>query len=144
MSLPSTVHSNRRIFLKTLGLGGLALARRGKSFSAPASPALLKPPRLRSGDTVGLVNPAGATFQSVDVAIVRESLAALGLKSFEGKHLLDRYGYLAGTDEARAKDINGMFTDPSIHAILAVRGGGGATESSRRSISRGSGSTRRR
>jgi muramoyltetrapeptide carboxypeptidase len=121
----SPVHSNRRTFLKTLGLGGLALAVRGNSISTPASPALLKPPRLKSGDSVGLVNPAGATFQSVDVTIVRESLAALGLKSVEGNHLLDRYGYLAGSDEARAKDLNGMFADPSIDAVLAVRGGWG-------------------
>lgn len=125
MFLTSTTHSNRRIFLKTLGLGGLAVAMRGTSFSAPSFPTLLKPPRLKPGQTIGLVNPAGVTFQSVDVTIVRESLAALGLTSVEGKHLFDRYGYLAGTDKARAEDINGMFADPSIDAIIAVRGGWG-------------------
>jgi len=125
MALRSTIHSNRRIFLKTLGLGSLALARSGTAFPAFAPASLLKPPRLKPGDSVGLVNPAGATFQSVDVTIVRESLSALGLKSVEGKHLLDRYGYLAGSDEARAMDINGMFSDSSIDAVLAVRGGWG-------------------
>jgi len=125
LSSKSVCDADRRLFLKTIGMGGFALAVGERSFSAPAPPSLLKPPRLRPGNTVGLVNPAGATFQTVDVAIVRESLAALGLKSVEGEHLLDRYGYLAGRDEARANDINAMFGDTSVDAILAVRGGWG-------------------
>jgi len=86
---------------------------------------ILKPPRLRPGNTVGLINPAGATFHPDDVNIARETLAALGLKMKTGKHLLDRYGYLAGTDAARAEDVNTMFADTGIQAILTLRGGWG-------------------
>lgn len=86
---------------------------------------LIKPPRLKPGDTVGLINPAGATFVSADIQVVQESLAALGLKSKLGKHALDRYGYLGGTDEARAADVNAMFADKEVNAILCVRGGWG-------------------
>ena len=85
----------------------------------------LKPPRLKPGDTVGIINPAGATFHKDDVNIAKETLAALGLKMKAGAHLLDRYGYLAGTDEARSADVNSMFADPGIQAILALRGGWG-------------------
>ena len=42
-----------------------------------------------------------------------------------GEHCADRYGYLAGTDAARAADVNAMFADPGVQAIMAVRGGWG-------------------
>jgi muramoyltetrapeptide carboxypeptidase len=74
---------------------------------------------------VGLVNPAGATFVSEDLEITKESLAALGLKVKVGKHALDRYGYLGGTDDARSEDVNTMFADPDVAAILCIRGGWG-------------------
>ena len=85
----------------------------------------LKPPRLKPGDTVGLINPAGATFHHDDVAIAEETLTALGLRMKAGKHLLDRYGYLAGSDKARAADVNTMFSDPEVNAVFTLRGGWG-------------------
>lgn len=93
--------------------------------SGTATP-VLKPPRLRPGDTVGLINPAGATFESWDIDVVEESLAALGLRSVRGRHLLDRHGYFAGTDQERAADLNAMFAEDGVDAILAVRGGWGS------------------
>ncbi len=84
-----------------------------------------KPPRLKEGDTVGLINPAGATHVRADLDIVTETLETLGLSWKFGEHLTDRYGYLAGSDADRASDINTMFGDPDIHAIMAVRGGWG-------------------
>jgi muramoyltetrapeptide carboxypeptidase len=86
---------------------------------------IIKPRRLKPGDTVGLINPAGATFETQDIAIVKESLAALDLKSKMGKHALDRYGYLGGTDEVRAEDVNEMFSDKEVNAIICIRGGWG-------------------
>ncbi len=35
------------------------------------------------------------------------------------------YGYLAGTDQERADDVNEMFADKNVKAIIAVRGGYG-------------------
>lgn len=86
----------------------------------------VKPKRLEAGARVALVNPAGATFDRQDVEIVEDRLAALDLVPVRGRHLLDRHGYLAGTDEARAEDINEMFADPTVDGIIAVRGGWGA------------------
>ncbi len=105
--------------------------RRGADPASPGSPRgprpdPVKPPRLSEGDTVGLVNPSGATYLTEDVVIVEERLAALGLQTRRGEHVLGRHGYLAGTDRERAADINLMFADPSIDAIVAVRGGWGA------------------
>lgn len=88
-------------------------------------PRTVRPGRLRPGDTIGLVNPAGAVWEPVKIDIVAESLAVLGFKAKRGKHLLERRGYFAGTDEQRAADLNAMFADPEVRAIHCVRGGWG-------------------
>ena len=85
-----------------------------------------RPRRLAPGDTVALVAPASATFQTVDLDIARESLEALGLKVKVGQHLLARHGYLAGADRQRAADINGFFADAAVRAVLPIRGGWGS------------------
>jgi muramoyltetrapeptide carboxypeptidase len=109
-------------------LGGASLAMllpllsRG---SATASPGIRKPPRLVPGATVGLINPAGATYVRSDLTEVSEVLSALGLRWKFGEHVFDRHGYFAGTDEHRAADVNAMFRDADVHAIMAVRGGWG-------------------
>jgi muramoyltetrapeptide carboxypeptidase len=95
--------------------------------AAAASPSVIKPKRLAAGDTVGIVAPASATFNTVDLQIARESLEALGLKVQVGGHVLDRHGYLAGQDVDRAADINRFFADPAVRAVLPLRGGWGAS-----------------
>ena len=82
---------HRRTFL---GSAAAAAASFGFPRSAAAQrPArLVKPKRLAPGDTVALVAPANATFNSVDLQIAKESLEALGLKVKIGGHLLDRHG----------------------------------------------------
>ena len=116
---------SRRQILQMLGVGLVASRVSIANASGLKPGSTLKPPRLKAGDTVGLVNPAGATFHPEDVAVAAETVAALGLKMKTGKHLLDRYGYLAGSDKDRAKDINDMFADQDVTAILTLRGGWG-------------------
>lgn len=95
--------------------------------AATQSQALLKPARLQPGDTVGLVAPASATFQQVELDIARESLEALGLKVKVGQHIMDRHGSLGGQDKDRAADINRFFADDSVKAVLPTRGGWGTS-----------------
>jgi muramoyltetrapeptide carboxypeptidase len=117
--------TTRREFVKA---ATFAAAMMQIPFAARAgSDDVVRPPRLKPGDTMGLVNPAGATFVSDDIVQVEETLAALGLKARRGEHVLDRYGHLAGTDEHRAADCNAMFADAGIAALLAVRGGWGCS-----------------
>ena len=108
---------DRRMMLAGMGTALLAA-------KAPA-PTLIKPPRLRPGDVVGLVEPAGFTDDMFDLAVVRETILAMGLKPKPARHLVERYGYLAGKDEDRAADVNAMFADPEVRAVFAVRGGWG-------------------
>ncbi|HEY7809542.1 MAG TPA: LD-carboxypeptidase [Allosphingosinicella sp.] len=91
-----------------------------------ASSPLRKPARLLKGDTVGLIEPAGFTDDAFDLAVVVESIRAMGLVPKPAPHLAARWGYLAGKDRERAADLNAMFADDSVRAIFAVRGGWGS------------------
>ncbi len=112
---------SRRAFLGAAGAGALGLLARPAAASAA-----VKPQRLRVGDTVGLIAPANATFLPVELDIARETLEALSLRVKTGAHLLDRHGYLAGRDADRAADVNALFSDPDVRAVLALRGGWGS------------------
>ncbi|MEZ5737258.1 MAG: LD-carboxypeptidase [Novosphingobium sp.] len=106
------------------GLGAAALTMPGIGLTAPtSSPG--KPARLKAGDTVGLVAPAGFVADRFGIEEVSETVRAMGLVPRPAPHLLERYGYLAGKDKVRAADLNAMFADESVQAILAVRGGWG-------------------
>lgn len=84
----------------------------------------LKPKRLKQGDTIGLVSPASYISQEqLDESI--ENLENLGFKVKYNEAIKDKYGYLAGSDSARAEDLNRMFADRNINAIMTVRGGYG-------------------
>lgn len=85
-----------------------------------------KPARLKMGDEVRLVAPAGALFQKVRLEIAFENMIGLGMRPTAGRHALDRHGYFAGTDEDRAADIMAAFKDPNVKAIFALSGGWGA------------------
>jgi len=85
-----------------------------------------KPARLKAGNQVRLVAPAGALFQKVRLEIAFENMVGLGLKPTAGTHALDRHGYFAGTDADRAADVMAAFKDPDVKAIFALSGGWGA------------------
>ena len=95
----------RREFIQSAAMASAAAALPASPARASAPPAVIKPKRLSAGDTVVLVAPANATFESVELQIAKESLEALGFKVKVGAHLFDRHGYLAGDDKARADDI---------------------------------------
>ncbi|HAD16877.1 MAG TPA: LD-carboxypeptidase, partial [Erythrobacter sp.] len=84
-----------------------------------------KPPRLRAGDTVGLVAPASALTLPDELDRAIHWITGMGLVPKLGQHVGEQYGYLAGTDAARASDLNAMFADPDVRAIFAIRGGWG-------------------
>ncbi|WP_420145604.1 S66 peptidase family protein [Sphingobium sp.] len=112
---------DRRGLMTGMGAMMAAAAIPGGATAAP----LIKPPRLRAGDTVGLIEPAGFTDDAFDLDLVQDTIRAMGLTPKAAPHLAGRYGYLAGTDADRAADVNAMFADPDVRGIFAVRGGWG-------------------
>lgn len=115
---------DRREALAGIGAAGLSLGLAPNT--ALARVPLRKPPRLQPGSRVGLVGPAGFLADRFDLQLAVEAIEAMGLVAVPGKHLSDRFGYLAGNDQARAADINAMYADKAIQAVFAVRGGWGA------------------
>lgn len=87
---------------------------------------ILKPKRLRRGDTVGLIAPSSNAWEGEDVRFAIETLESLGFVVKPGKNLYRRQAYLAGTDEERAADVNAAFGDDSVDAVFPIRGGYGA------------------
>lgn len=93
---------------------------------AAQTPTPQKPKALRKGQTIGIVAPSSALWESDLATIATEVTQSLGFAPRLGQHVRDTQGDLAGEDPARADDLNRFFADPKIDAIFAVRGGYGA------------------
>lgn len=117
---------NRRQFLGTTALAASVVPLLGAGSATAGAPKRLLPAPLKPGDTVGLVSPSSATDESLGLQLTREAMEALGFKVKFGAHAAGRRGYFAGTDAERARDINRMFADDSVNAVICVRGGWGA------------------
>lgn len=86
---------------------------------------LLRSPMLGQGDLVRLVSPASYPAHSHVVEHIK-IIESWGLRCDAGRHIIDEYGYMAGTDSDRLDDLNNAFRDPDVRAILTIRGGAGA------------------
>jgi muramoyltetrapeptide carboxypeptidase len=113
---------SRRSAMQGVGALAAALALSPASAAARTPP---KAPRLRLGDKVGLIEPAGFSDTLLEVEAIANTIRAMGLVPKIGRHVAARHGYLAGTDEQRAADLNAMYADPEVRAVFAIRGGWG-------------------
>ena len=84
-----------------------------------------KPPRIRPGDVVGVVAPAG-TVDGERLAAGVAVLEGWGYRVRVGNAVLQRRAYLAGSDEERHADLSRMIDDPAVRAIFCARGGYGS------------------
>jgi muramoyltetrapeptide carboxypeptidase len=80
--------------------------------------------RLQKGDTIGLISPAGP-IKKEDIYESTTILKKLGFNIKKGRHIYDKWGYLAGKDKDRAYDLMDMFCDKTVDMILCTRGGYG-------------------
>jgi muramoyltetrapeptide carboxypeptidase len=126
--------SNEKINRRTFGammaaaaaLPGPALAasRTGRHPHPHPMKHLIKPPRLRKGDLIGLIAPAGHTSDSAIEKSVQH-IESLGFRVKPGRYLREVYGNYAGSVEMRLADLHAMFLDPEVKAIWCIRGGSG-------------------
>ncbi len=87
---------------------------------------IIKPKRLKKGDTLGVIAPSS----SLPPHVVEKAIAnleGLGFKLKLGKNCRNQHGYLAGTDAERLEDLHWAFSDPEVDAVWCIRGGYGAT-----------------
>jgi muramoyltetrapeptide carboxypeptidase len=87
--------------------------------------AAVRPPRLRAGDLVALVAPAGPVPED-QAALTERILTGWGLRTRRGRHSLGRSGFLSGTDDERLTDLNAALRDPAVRGVMCLRGGYGS------------------
>jgi len=90
--------------------------------------AVLKPPPLREGDTVGLITPSTYVSDPDSLELARRTIEYFGLKPKMGRNVKQRDGYLGGSVEERVADLHAMFSDPKVNAVFAIRGGYGSAQ----------------
>lgn len=83
----------------------------------------LKP--IHPGHTIGIVAPA-SPFDRKKFEYGIQLLKDRGYQVHVPDEVFHQAGFLAGTDDMRARQINQMFADPKIHAIWCARGGYGS------------------
>ncbi|MEK6874240.1 MAG: LD-carboxypeptidase [Nanoarchaeota archaeon] len=83
------------------------------------------PKPLIKGSHIGIVAPSDQ-FPKGRLLRTAHILAKAGFVVHFGKHLFEKHGFLPGTDEERASDINNMFEESQIDAILCAYGGSNA------------------
>jgi len=85
----------------------------------------VRPPRLRKGDTVGIVSPSWGGGAEYPHRVERgvEYLESSGFRVRIAPHAMNSVGYVSDTAHNRASDIHAMFGDPEVRAIVATIGG---------------------
>jgi muramoyltetrapeptide carboxypeptidase len=85
---------------------------------------MLKPEKLKKGDTIGIIAPSRPiTNIEKDVEEGIRILQDLGFKIKLGNNLYKKYYYSAGSREERASDLNSMFADKCVKAVMCANGG---------------------
>lgn len=124
---------SRRLLLKAAfasfatALSAASTAATSVSLASAARPRrpLVRAPRLRQGDWIALVAPAGYVDDNHIERSVR-NLESLGLRVKLARNLRARRGNYAGTVKDRIEDLHHAFLDPEVKALWAERGGSGA------------------
>ncbi len=117
----------RREFLKTSAiipfLADTVLSKKRKN---SASHKIVKPQRLKRGDTIGIIAPSSGISEA---ALIKSllNMADLGFNIKIGKYTKSVNGFLAGNDKERLEDLHWAFADKTVDAIWCVRGGYGTT-----------------
>lgn len=79
------------------------------------------------GSRVRLLAPASG-FERAEFLKGVEELRRLGFEPVYDDRIFERHRYVAGTAESRAAQLREAWADPSVDAILAIRGGYGSVQ----------------
>jgi len=87
----------------------------------------IKPPNLKSGDTIAILSPASYLKDSIyEIKTSLDSLKSWGLNYKLYDHIFDVERRFAGKDELRASDFQKAIDNNNIKAIWCARGGYGS------------------
>jgi muramoyltetrapeptide carboxypeptidase len=85
----------------------------------------IQPPKLKMGDTLSIVAPASTVESRDGFEQGAAALERMGFRVRFDERIFHPTRYLAGNDASRAEELMRSFEDPSIQAIIALRGGYG-------------------
>lgn len=87
---------------------------------------IIKPPRLKKGDLISIVSPASSPKDTSKMDAGVRYFESLGYRVNVARNANNVAGYLAGTDDERAGDLNEAFRNKEVKAIICSRGGYGS------------------
>lgn len=87
----------------------------------------IKPKHLDKGDTIGIVAPA-SSFDADNFKKGVKKLRSRGYKVKYERSIFSQYWSRPGHDKKRAEQINRMFADEAVKAILCAKGGYGSVD----------------
>ena len=116
---------SRRHFIKAAGLLSALPAFSFAASQKEEEKRKLVFPELHTGDTIGIVSPAGAIYEKKSLDEFVAKLESLSFKVILGKTTSLRTGYFAGTDKERAADVMDLFTNKKVKGLFAAKGGWG-------------------
>lgn len=89
---------------------------------------MIKPKRLRNGNTIGVIAPASPSENRSEVPRACEYIERLGYKVVVGKNVNRTRGFVAASEKDRADDFNEMFERDDIDAVFVTQGGYGSAQ----------------
>jgi muramoyltetrapeptide carboxypeptidase len=120
------MNSRRQFVKKTALFSSLSLLNQSFSpLDELTTSKKIKPPRLKAGDSIAITSPAGAVWDDAQVEKFSGILKSFGFNIVLGNTIKLRNGYLAGTDDERAKELKIFFADKNIKGIFSMKGGWG-------------------
>lgn len=87
---------------------------------------LIKPKKLNSGDTIGIIALSGAIENEENILRAKKYFENKDYSVILSENIFDKNRYLAGTDEKKVQELHKFFEDPNIKMILCARGGYGS------------------
>ena len=90
---------------------------------------MIKPERLKIGDTIGVIAPSGPIIgvKKEELERAREIVEKDGFKVKYSKNLFSNTNGYSATSKEKADDINEMFKDKEVKMIWCARGGGSSS-----------------
>jgi muramoyltetrapeptide carboxypeptidase len=86
---------------------------------------VIRPPKLQTGDCIGIVSPSwpGAALHPHRIQRGIEQIRELGFEAKLARHALSQRGFVSDTAENRVADLHEMFIDPEVRVVLTAIGG---------------------
>ncbi len=122
---------SRRLFLSISVLSSFqhfVLKSQSKEIFTKKAEQMIKPPRLRKNDLVGVVAPGTAVPDPNDIFRAQEIISNLELRAQFSKSITQGTNYRSRTVAERVDELMKMFLNPDIRAVFCVRGGYGSAQ----------------